>query len=95
MHVIQVAILCNHQRAVPKTHAKSMETMEEKRSAAEKALKDVQADLKRVKAGKEPENGKKRSADACVSHEYCPLLNCVSAYVLICLHALLQTESGR
>lgn len=63
---IQVAVLCNHQRAVPKTHAKSMETMQEKYDTAAKALKDAQADLKRVQAGKDPENGKKRSADACV-----------------------------
>eukprot|EP00892_Ulva_mutabilis_P005132 jgi/Ulvmu1/2991/UM015_0031.1 len=60
----EVAILCNHQRAVPKGHAKSMETMQEKHDTATKALKDAQSDLKRVLAGKDPENGKKRSADA-------------------------------
>lgn len=45
-----------------------MENMQEKYDAAAKALKDAQADLKRVKAGKEPESGKKRSVDACVPH---------------------------
>jgi len=59
-HAMQVAILCNHQRAVPKTHEKSMENMQEKYDTAAKALKDAQADLKRVQAGKETQNGKKR-----------------------------------
>lgn len=41
-----VAILCNHQRAVPKTHSKSMENIREKIKAKRVQIKDVQNDLK-------------------------------------------------
>lgn len=41
-----VAILCNHQRAVPKTHDKSMENLREKIRAKKEQIKDVQNDLK-------------------------------------------------
>ena len=51
-----VAILCNHQRAVPKTFAKSMENMQTKIqqkkdqiSEAEKELKKAKSDLKNLK----------------------------------------------
>jgi len=51
-----VAILCNHQRAVPKTFAKSMENMQAKLqekkdliSEAEKELKKAKSDLKNLK----------------------------------------------
>jgi DNA topoisomerase-1 len=51
-----VAVLCNHQRAVPKTFAKSMENMQtkiqEKKdliSEAEKELKKAKVDLKNLK----------------------------------------------
>ncbi|CAI4226827.1 unnamed protein product [Auanema sp. JU1783] len=55
----QVAILCNHQRAVPKTHEKSMENLENK-------IKDKKAELKQAKKeldgarGKDVEKLKKR-----------------------------------
>jgi len=49
-----VAILCNHQRAVPKTFAKSMENMKVKIDAkrqaideAEQAYKDLKKEAKR------------------------------------------------
>lgn len=52
-----VAILCNHQRSVPKTHAKSMENLKGKIDAkkeaiedAEKACKDAKRDAKRGSA---------------------------------------------
>ena len=52
-----VAILCNHQRAVPKTFEKSMENMkqkiEEKKEAiaeAEKEAKKAKSDLKNMKS---------------------------------------------
>jgi DNA topoisomerase-1 len=41
-----VAILCNHQRAVPKTHDKSMENLREKIRAKREQIKDVQRELK-------------------------------------------------
>ena len=51
-----VAILCNHQRAVPKTFAKSMENMQQKIQdkkdqirEAEKELKNAKSDLKNLK----------------------------------------------
>lgn len=51
-----VAILCNHQRAVPKTFEKSMENMKQKLqdkrdaiSEAEKELKKAKSDLKNLK----------------------------------------------
>lgn len=51
-----VAILCNHQRAVPKTFEKSMENMKEKLQAkrdqiseAEKELKKTKSDMKNLK----------------------------------------------
>ena len=49
-----MAILCNHQRAVPKTFAKSMENLQAKIDAkketlaeAEKNLKDAKKEVKR------------------------------------------------
>lgn len=41
-----VAILCNHQRAVPKTHGKSMENLREKIRLKKEQIKDVQNELK-------------------------------------------------
>merc|ERR1712018_183796 len=45
----QVAILCNHQRAVPKTHEKSMENLENKIQAKKDAVKKAEKELKAVK----------------------------------------------
>ena len=51
-----VAILCNHQRSVPKTFAKSMENMQtkiqqkkEQITEAEKELKEAKSELKNQK----------------------------------------------
>lgn len=41
-----VAILCNHQRAVPKTHEKSMDNLREKIRAKKEQIKDVNKELK-------------------------------------------------
>lgn len=41
-----VAILCNHQRAVPKTHGKSMENIREKIRLKREQIDDCQRDLK-------------------------------------------------
>ncbi|KAK7114100.1 DNA topoisomerase I, mitochondrial-like [Littorina saxatilis] len=45
-----VAILCNHQRAVPKTFAKSMENLHNKISSKKKEIKQVRKEIKDVKA---------------------------------------------
>jgi DNA topoisomerase-1 len=51
-----VAVLCNHQRAVPKTHDKSMsnlnEKIEAKRTENAKAEKEFKAAKKAAKSGK-------------------------------------------
>lgn len=49
----QVAILCNHQRAVPKTHAKSMERLSEKISAMKYQRFLVRKELREVMSKKE------------------------------------------
>lgn len=49
----QVAILCNHQRAVPKTHAKSMERLSEKISAMKYQRYVVRKELREVMSKKE------------------------------------------
>jgi DNA topoisomerase I len=41
-----VAILCNHQRAVPKGHSKSMENIKEKIKAKQDMIKDVEKEFK-------------------------------------------------
>ncbi|CAL8070002.1 unnamed protein product [Orchesella dallaii] len=46
-----VAILCNHQRAVPKTHEKSMENLMTKISNKKDEIKQVKQDLKNCRKG--------------------------------------------
>jgi len=41
-----VAILCNHQRAVPKSHEKSMENLKEKIRVKQEAIADGEVELK-------------------------------------------------
>ncbi|CAJ0963333.1 unnamed protein product, partial [Mesorhabditis belari] len=55
----QVAILCNHQRAVPKTHEKSMENLENKIKDKKKELKQAKTDLEKAREA-EKEKVKKR-----------------------------------
>ncbi|XP_059477353.1 DNA topoisomerase I, mitochondrial isoform X2 [Neocloeon triangulifer] len=62
-----VAILCNHQRSVPKTHAKSMENLKAKIDAkkqavedAEQAFKDAKKEFKRSKSEKDKINVDKK-----------------------------------
>lgn len=57
----QVAILCNHQRAVPKTHGNQMEKMQEKLAALNQELADLEEELRLAKKGKAPD-GKKAAA---------------------------------
>merc|ERR1719174_1472687 len=50
----QVAVLCNHQRAVAKTHEASMEKMNEKVNAVKEQLREASAELKlAVKKGED------------------------------------------
>lgn len=44
-----VAVLCNHQRAVPKTHEKSMENLNGKIEAKQEAIQEAQKQLKAAK----------------------------------------------
>lgn len=44
-----VAILCNHQRAVPKTFAKSMENMQAKIQAKKDQIHEAEVELKKAK----------------------------------------------
>ena len=45
----EVAILCNHQRAVPKTFDKSMANLQEKVDTKRQAVKDAEEDCKEAK----------------------------------------------
>merc|ERR1712045_813733 len=60
-----VAVLCNHQRAVPKTHEKSMENLitkiDAKKDAVTKAEKEFKA-IKKAKSGGKAEVDKKKKA---------------------------------
>lgn len=44
-----VAILCNHQRSVPKTHAKSMENLKAKIDAKREAISEAEIQVKDAK----------------------------------------------
>ncbi|NWI58445.1 TOP1M topoisomerase, partial [Calyptomena viridis] len=57
-----VAILCNHQRSVPKTFAKSMEILQTKIDAKKKQVEEAQQELK--KAEDELEDTKDAKAEA-------------------------------
>merc|ERR1711997_129718 len=64
----EVAILCNHQRAVPKTHDKSMENLgtkiDNKKEAVNKAEKEFKAIKKAKSGGKAEVEKKKKSSGA-------------------------------
>lgn len=51
---VQVAILCNHQRSVPKTHAAAMEKLEAKVAELEAEIKAVRKHKKAFESGKKP-----------------------------------------
>lgn len=59
----EVAILCNHQRSVPKGHTAAMEKMQEKLATLQSELGDLMEDLKRAKVGKPSKEGRKLSED--------------------------------
>lgn len=49
----EVAVLCNHQRAVPKTHDASMEKLKEKQEKANAELAELRAKFKEAKKSKD------------------------------------------
>jgi len=51
---VQVAILCNHQRSVSKTHQNQMEKIDDLVIDAQEEMKELKAHIKRLNAGKEP-----------------------------------------
>ena len=59
----EVAILCNHQRAIPKTHSAQMEKMETKLAHLQAEMTDLMKDLKCAKAGKPCSNGRVQSEE--------------------------------
>jgi hypothetical protein len=58
-------VLCNHQRAVPKTHEKSMQKMLDDIEKATVAYEKLKKDLALVKAGKPLQDGKNASLETC------------------------------
>lgn len=60
---LQVAILCNHQRSVPKTHTNQMEKIQEKLSALNTELKELEEELRAAQKGKAGADGKKQSVE--------------------------------
>jgi len=51
---VQVAVLCNHQRSVSKTHQNQMEKLDDLVTDAQEEIKEIKAHIKRLIAGKEP-----------------------------------------
>jgi len=51
---VQVAILCNHQRSVPKTHANQMEKISKQITDVEEEIEELKDHIKRLEAGKKP-----------------------------------------
>nr|CAG4645388.1 EOG090X0296 [Lynceus sp. MCZ IZ 141354] len=58
-----VAILCNHQRSVPKTFAKSMENLQVKIDAKKQAIKEAEKAVKDAKRDKTQHDKKKKALD--------------------------------
>ncbi|KAL2623239.1 hypothetical protein R1flu_003444 [Riccia fluitans] len=62
----EVAILCNHQRTISKSHSSQMEKLESKMAEAKQLLVDLKVDLDRARKGKPPltdSEGKKRGGN--------------------------------
>ncbi|KAI6220979.1 DNA topoisomerase I [Aphelenchoides fujianensis] len=60
-----VAVLCNHQRAVPKTHEKSMEALEKKIADKKAELKDAKKELDKAR-GKDKEKLEKKKNEVSI-----------------------------
>ena len=66
-----MAILCNHQRAVPKGHAGQMEKLSEKMHKLNEELLELQHELKAAEKGKAYGDKKKREPDRCAVGSFC------------------------
>jgi hypothetical protein len=66
---VQVAVLCNHQRAVPKTHEKSMQKMLDNIKVATEAYEDLKKQLANKLKGRPQEGTKNVSEETCASIE--------------------------
>ena len=62
---MQVAILCNHQRAVPKGHAGQMEKLSERMHKLNEELLELQHELKASEKGKAYGDKKRRDPERC------------------------------
>lgn len=60
----EVAVLCNHQRAVPKGHVGQMEKLTAKMEGLQAELAALRSDLSRAEAGKPGEDGRKLNPEA-------------------------------
>ena len=60
---VQVAILCNHQRAVPKGHAGQMEKLSDRMHKLNEELLELQHELKAAQKGKAYGDKKKRDPE--------------------------------
>merc|ERR1711894_866930 len=58
-----VAILCNHQRAVPKMHEKGMNTLNEKIEAKKELVEKAEKEFKKVKKAVKGGQGSKAELD--------------------------------
>lgn len=64
---MQVAILCNHQRAVPKGHAGQMEKLSERMHKLNEELLELQHELKAAEKGKSYGEKKRREPERCAT----------------------------
>lgn len=62
---MQVAILCNHQRAVPKGHAGQMEKLSERMHKLNEELLELQHELKAAQKGQGYGDKKRRDPERC------------------------------
>lgn len=58
-----VAILCNHQRSVPKTHDKSMANLQSKIDAKKEALEQAEKEFKQAKKSHKSGSGENSKAN--------------------------------
>lgn len=68
---VQVAILCNHQRAVPKGHAGQMEKLSERMHKLNEELLELQHELKAAQKGKAYGDKKRRDPERRVAIFVC------------------------
>ena len=80
----QVAILCNHQRAVPTGHTGQMQKMEAKLLQHQEQLDALQAELVASQKGKKYEGNKPRAADMCAPSLSLPAVTLGVQYKIAC-----------